>query len=164
MKIRLDFVTNSSSNSFICVICGAEYSGMDVSLSDAEMSECINGHVICDDHLDINDKRLMAIELIRDCLKEENHIDRIKSMTLIGLLEASDSQVLENINDIFHEYDFDYRYDFPEVGCPVCKFKKLTDYVISRYLLKKYNVSETELKKELQEKFNVFDDFRNYIK
>jgi len=39
MKIRQGFVSNSSSSSFTCDVCGEEVSGYDVCLSEAEMSE-----------------------------------------------------------------------------------------------------------------------------
>ena len=51
MKIRLGFVSNSSSSSYTCCFCGEEVSGMDMCLSEAGMSECKNGHYVCDDHL-----------------------------------------------------------------------------------------------------------------
>ena len=51
MKIRTGFVSNSSSASFVCDFCGEEASGMDMCLSEAGMSECKNGHYVCDDHL-----------------------------------------------------------------------------------------------------------------
>ena len=47
MKFRKDFVTNSSSSSFVCDICGNVESGWDMSLQEAEMVECVNGHTIC---------------------------------------------------------------------------------------------------------------------
>ena len=47
MKIRKGFVSNSSSSSFVCDVCGEEVSGMDMSLSEAEMYECENGHTFC---------------------------------------------------------------------------------------------------------------------
>ena len=56
MKYRNDFVTNSSSESFICDFCGAEASGWDLSLGEAEMVECENGHTICE--ADLDDKTL----------------------------------------------------------------------------------------------------------
>lgn len=52
MKYRNDFVTNSSSESFICDFCGAEASGWDLSLGEAEMVQCVNGHTICEADLD----------------------------------------------------------------------------------------------------------------
>ena len=50
MKIRHGFVSNSSTSSFICEICGREEMGMDISLDECEMFECENGHVICNEH------------------------------------------------------------------------------------------------------------------
>ena len=51
MKIRSGFVSNSSSSSFICDVCGRMESGWDASLSDFEMYECENGHTLCEDEL-----------------------------------------------------------------------------------------------------------------
>jgi len=52
MKIRTGFVSNSSSSSFTCDVCDHTVSGMDMCLSEAYMYECVNGHVMCDDHVD----------------------------------------------------------------------------------------------------------------
>ena len=50
MKIRLGFVSNSSSSSFTCDICGHTESGWDMCLSDAEMVESRHG-MYCEEHL-----------------------------------------------------------------------------------------------------------------
>lgn len=51
MKYRSDFVTNSSSSSYTCDICGRTESGWDISLSEAGMFECVDGHTICKDEM-----------------------------------------------------------------------------------------------------------------
>ena len=51
MKIVKGFISNSSTSSFICHICGHQESGWDYYLSDCGMIECINGHTFCQEHL-----------------------------------------------------------------------------------------------------------------
>lgn len=48
---QIRFVTNSSTSSFICEVCGEVYSERDACLSDTEMIECKNYHVVCQSHL-----------------------------------------------------------------------------------------------------------------
>lgn len=60
MKIRTGFVSNSSSSSFVCDVCGESVGGWDLSLSEAEMCECINNHTICQEHSD--QERISAAE------------------------------------------------------------------------------------------------------
>ena len=49
MKIRNGFVSNSSSSSFTCEICGNSESGFDASPYDLGFVVCINDHIICED-------------------------------------------------------------------------------------------------------------------
>ena len=50
MKIRKGFVSNSSSSSFICEVCGETVSGWDMGYDEAEMYCCENGHTFCREH------------------------------------------------------------------------------------------------------------------
>jgi hypothetical protein len=56
MKTRFGFVSNSSSSSFVCELCGNTEEGYEMSLSAAGMGECVNGHIICIDEF-IDDKK-----------------------------------------------------------------------------------------------------------
>ena len=57
MKLRKYFVSNSSSSSFICEICGESSYGYDWNYAEGNKVTCENGHVFCDDHalVDISD-------------------------------------------------------------------------------------------------------------
>ncbi len=52
MKIRTGFVSNSSTSSFVCEICGYNegYTDADGCFRDFDMIRCKNNHVICKQH------------------------------------------------------------------------------------------------------------------
>jgi hypothetical protein len=55
MKIRQGFVSNSSSTTFICELCGNSTYGYDWDLIPSNNEEgnwgrCINGHLLCREH------------------------------------------------------------------------------------------------------------------
>lgn len=49
MKIRTGFVSNSSSCSYTCDICGYEESGMDLGLSEIEMVSCGDHYILVEE-------------------------------------------------------------------------------------------------------------------
>lgn len=138
MKFRKDFVTNSSSSSYVCEICGREECGFDLSLSDCEMMKCVNGHIFCrDESLEIPDKK----ELIRLILENEwnkecwcSEIKDCKDYTEEELNEMDEDILFEKFcSDCGH-------YEIPEQSCPICQFVEYSEDDLSAYLLKEYNV------------------------
>ena len=127
MKYRKDFVTNSSSSSYTCEICGATESGWDISLEEAEMVECVNGHTICNDEL----LEVPRKELIQKLL--ESGYDKESE-------EELNNHDDDSLSDIFWSY-CDNRYCAPEEFCPICQFIEYSQYDLAKYLEKKYKVS-----------------------
>ena len=152
MKFRKDFVTNSSSSSYVCEICGRTESGWDISLSECEMMECVNGHVFCcDEALEKPSKA----EMIKTILENKwNEIDRFnwttknydhKEYTEEELLTFDDDELF---CDFYTENGY---YNVPECMCPICQFIEYSEYDLSAYLLKEYSISRDEVFSEVKQ-------------
>ena len=154
MKFRKDFVTNSSSSSYVCEICGRTESGWDMGLRDCEMMECINGHVFsCDEALEMPSKE----EMIKAILENEYNIKSRYDYFARKYHETvySEEQLLE-MDDVELFYDFynpEGYYEVPECMCPICQFIEYSEYDLSAYLLKEYGIPRDEAFAEVK-KFN----------
>lgn len=167
MKIRTDFVTNSSSSSYICESCGRIASGWDYGLSDADMVDCENGHTICLDEMDELTfeikKNFLLKNLEKEIIRQENGIkkepdrfyyherleinqkdyDKLKNLTEEEV--EKDYDLEEFISEL--EEDFDLRSNYPKELCPICKHDVITDYQMINYACEKLNISRSDLEK-----------------
>lgn len=153
MKFRLDYVTNSSSSSYICEICGRNESGYDMGLSDCEMMECENGHVFCcDESLPLPSKE----EMIKAIMENEwNKKSVYNYRTGYSTNIYTEDELLEKDEDtlFFDFYNGEGHYNVPECVCPICQFIEYSEYDLSAYLLKEYGISRDEVFAEVK-KFN----------
>ena len=141
MKFRKDFVTNSSSSSFICEICGRTESGWDMSASEAEMYECVNGHTFCfDEALPLDRKEFPRFieEWIGEQMTEE------EKQEYAEYNNEDDEMIIS-----FARHTFDV-YEVPECMCPICQFIEYSQRDMARYLLKKYNISRDKVFEEVK--------------
>lgn len=179
MRFRKGFVTNSSSSSFICDVCGHDESGWDMCLSDAEMYECVNGHTFCEDHIDDemlteSSMRKIVLEIIEsDINKWEQHVyDNPDSEHYKQWLQQSKDEYDEysklDIGDI--DWDdlandrFELRYHAPKSFCPICSMATLTDSDAVAFLLYKHGYTINDLKKAIKAEFNDYDVFKETVK
>jgi AraC-like DNA-binding protein len=148
MKFRKDFVTNSSSSSYVCEICGRTESGWDLGLSECEMIECVNGHVFCcDEALETPSKK----EMIKMILENEWNKDVWTSRS-DGYKDYTEDELLAmSEDDLFHDFCSESGYyDVPECVCPICQFIEYSEYDLSAYLLKEYGISRDEVFAEVK--------------
>lgn len=148
MKFRKDFVTNSSSSSYVCEICGRSESGWDLGLSECEMMECVNGHIFCcDEALEMPTKEEMMKMILENgwCNRWDSGIQDYRDYT-----EEEISAMDEDV--IFEQWITDGGYyEVPECMCPICQFIEYSEYDLSAYLLKEYGVSRDEVFAEIKQ-------------
>jgi len=145
MKIRNGFVSNSSSSSFTCDICGETESGMDLCLSDAEMFECENGHTF---HTGCSESKEVE-KFLENCCDEE--------------IEDPDNPEEYIKNPDFNE---DGRYEVPAKFCDICNFREILDNDGLCFLLNKLGRSRADLIKEIKDTFkdSGYTEFKKTLK
>lgn len=151
MKIRSTFVTNSSSSSYVCEICGRTESGWDLGLSECEMMECINGHVFCcDEALEIPSKEDMIKMILENAWNQRRWDSEIRDYRDF----SEEELIVMEEDDLWEGFCTESGYyEVPECVCPICQFIEYSEYDLSAYLLKEYKIPREEAFEEVK-KFN----------
>jgi hypothetical protein len=150
MKIRNGFVSNSSSSSFVCCICGEEYSGWDSSPSDFGGGTCVNGHEFCSckGTKELTEEQMKGYlvatltELIKEAKKyyAERLLEYEEDLKAIESGEAELEELMDEYND----------GETPACQCPVCSFEVFAQDELVRYLVKKTGISTDSVFAELK--------------
>lgn len=144
-KFRNGFVSNSSSSSFVCDLCGYETGGWDMCLSEAEMFECENGHILCDEHMlqptqEWLNEYIYKIKESRELTDEE--FNKLVKEQQIDLNNVTKDDIREL--DCRFGYNEVFRYNVSEHLCPLCNFEELCIEDAMEYLKKttSYTIDE----------------------
>jgi hypothetical protein len=163
MKIRMGFVSNSSSSSYTCGVCDTTESGWDLGLQEAGMKSCINGHTFCEKHAS---DFTLTVDAMKDALLEQWYYTSGGGMELRGQIAAA-TTVLELdsiVGDLDDALDELTTYEVPPQFCPICSFGKVHERDAFLYLLKVAGRDEADLLAELKERFSGYEEMKLWLK
>ncbi len=159
MKIRTGFVSNSSSSSFTCEICGATESGWDASPDEIGFVECEHGHLFCDEERLNPSEEDLDKGLINFIKKHsERDVKRIESKQE-GKLSSWDEKSLEISKRYLKEIDEgkvpdfeirDYDCNVTEMECPICNFMEPSFHDLTSFFTATTNITKDEVFAEIK--------------
>jgi hypothetical protein len=144
MKLRTGFVSNSSSSSFICEICGCIESGMDCGPEAFGMINLPCGHTMCKGHInDISEKEEELKKSALETIQKEISENPSRKEELEELYDdLLDVETFEEFVEIYQE-EFDVEYT--NVQCPICTFEIIRDQDMLNYFVKNNSLTKEEI-------------------
>jgi hypothetical protein len=175
MKVRLDFVTNSSSSSYICDVSGSVESGWDLSLEDAQMYQCENSHTFCDDYLigdlekaTYEEVHSRLVKLINSYEGRDNNDYAMRFLkdnrrALASLEENKDDE--DAVQEIAESnLEWGDRYSVPSSHCPICTMNNLSDSDALKYFLKVSRITKEQVLSGVRDRFGTYTEFKDFIR
>jgi len=186
VKIRLDFVTNSSSSSFVCAICNhteevyedAQSLWHYCKICNCQFEQKCSGIEWLADLLDpiVRPIVLRAIATFEGILKDldgndewyeatstrfNNSISKCKDMlTWLDKPDYTNEKIVKSIIDAVLKS----RDNLPvEAHCPICDLDRVPKDSIFDYLVKKSGKTVAQIAKEIQEEFETFEKLTNAL-
>jgi len=169
MRIRKGFVSNSSSSSFICDVCGRTESGWDLGLVDAGMMRCVNDHVFCEGHsaeLTIERMHIALTDILESSRDKSWRRELIEELEpKIEELDPGSELYSRDVELLWEDYEdqIEWPYEVPSTVCPICNFEAANTREVYEYLLKKTGETEEDVLKELKQMFENYDKLKEYI-
>jgi len=158
MKIRLGFVANSSSSSFVISATGNILSGMDLCLSDCGLKRCERDHIFDESAELEKPDEILEVLIARKIVETENYEltewfseqDRQNKLTELKLIQDWDEYM-----DWDSEADY---YSVPTELCPICQMANASIWDVYKYAFKKLGMSWEEVKQEMMSTYPTYED------
>jgi hypothetical protein len=149
MKITNGFVTNSSSTCHICEVSGETESGIDLTLSDAGMVSCENGHVFLESYIrkipGENDTARKRNALIAFYDSDDKYVQRIA--------KYKDNVIAGDVDTIDDLYNSVFGSEVLASYCPICALTHVRDRDLIEYLLATIGTTRDKVVNEIRGAF-----------
>ena len=149
VKLREGFVSNSSSSSFICDVCGDIHDDYD----RGDSYTCERGHTFCPESIRKLTKKERK-ELIK-YLKDSYEITEYDEFIKDDMTEFDDDEIIA----LCYEGGF----EIPSVFCKVCMLELPTTWDKYLYTLRLLGKTDVDIMNEIKEKFKTIDEFEEYL-
>ena len=147
---------------YILLVCGRVESGYNISLSEAEMKECEEGHIFCVDEM-VDVRRMDQVRNYLIALKrasDQNELNRLyQEYDELSKDSFSDEAKLEEI--IEGETD---EYNYPKEFCPICQLRHIRNSELLSYICHKTGIDKKELISEIKSKYKNLDEMKADLK
>ncbi len=176
MKIRTSFVSNSSSSSFVCEICGTTEGGWDLSYSEAGFVYCGNGHEICDSHI-LNEHILHARRAEAEELLFCSPYDSEYGMRAANGWQRTWRPAKETDPEEYKDWmarSEEERQEIltmvdegsswiPTSHCPICQLEELGDAEMLQLLLLSLGKTKLQVLEAITKKVGDYDGLKSYL-
>lgn len=160
-KVRFGFVSNSSSSSFICEICGRTETVYDGDSREFGFVECENGHLFCEEEI-IDSEGIPDEELYGN--EDDDDIDegmlREKYCPICNFIEPSYPELasyLRKTSNITNKEVFE------EIKKVNKRRKVLREPEYVEYVLRKQDITVDVLLKNLKEEYKTYKTFKERL-
>jgi len=160
MKSRSGFVSNSSSTSFICDVCGVTSEPTWEGVREAGMYNCVRGHTFCEEHL------TKSIAQTDDASEDEEvWIDEYELpeeycpiCQFQELSEWDTARYLEKVHGISREEVF------KEIKLLNKRRKKLYDREYITHVCTKLDINPLTLAEEIPARFTNYEEYSKFLR
>lgn len=150
MKLRRGFVSNSSTSSFTCDVCGDTYTGWDDQYNVATYT-CVNGHDVCE-HCTDDFNKIVGEDILGQGADEAWEILRSFDTKYYGIEDKITEEEFKEDPEYYHDEILEHflEDEIPPLLCPVCSFTEASESDTCTYLQKKYSVTREEVFEEVK--------------
>lgn len=139
MKIRVGFVSNSSTSSFICMFCGNQFADRDLSKREVGLVKCEHGHLFDEEEIlgsySLSSIKPFSAKALKECVERKMSVASEYSkgefqdlLEIINDFLEGKHEDSETPADTFENRIYDDEWDdfineevgIPELFCPVC--------------------------------------------